>query len=126
MGSESISDGTQLSSLVLVDSDPICYNPRPMDLSSFEALVRSLAAEIPADFLAGVAEITVSPRTVPHPDHPEIFTLGQCVPLPATSDHPDAVVSRVVLYYGSFAALARDDPDFDWDGEAWETLTHEV
>jgi hypothetical protein len=97
-----------------------------MDHPAFESQIQSLAAEIPAEFLAGVAEIAVSPRTVPHPDHPDIFTLGECVALPATSDDPDAVVSRVVLYYGSFAALARDDPDFDWEDEAWETLTHEV
>jgi hypothetical protein len=32
----------------------------------------------------------------------------------------------VVLYHGSFRALARLDPNFDWDGELWETLTHEL
>jgi hypothetical protein len=95
-------------------------------LSGFEALVRRLAAEIPADFLGGVAEITVSPRVVPHPDRPDIFTLGECVPLPTALDDPAALQSRIVLYYGSFAALARDDEDFDWEGEAWETLTHEI
>jgi len=97
-----------------------------MDLAAFESMVGRLAAEIPAEFLAGIAEITVSPRTVPHPDHSDIFTLGECIALPAASDDPDSVVSRVVLYYGSFAALAREDPEFDWEGEAWETLTHEI
>jgi hypothetical protein len=97
-----------------------------MQLAAFETLVRALAAEIPAEFLAGIAEITVSARTVPHPDHPEVFTLGECIALPAASDDVDSVVSRVVLYHGSFAALAREDPDFDWEEEAWETLTHEI
>jgi hypothetical protein len=32
----------------------------------------------------------------------------------------------VHLYHGSFRALARLDPDFDWEGELWETLTHEI
>jgi hypothetical protein len=36
------------------------------------------------------------------------------------------VQSRLVLYYGSFAALAQDESEFDWRGEAWETLTHEL
>jgi hypothetical protein len=31
-----------------------------------------------------------------------------------------------VLYHGSFAALARVTPGFDWREEAFETLTHEL
>src|SRR5207253_5443402 len=35
--------------------------------------------------------------------------------------------SRVVLYHGSFAALARlERGDFDWRREAWDTLSHEL
>jgi hypothetical protein len=94
--------------------------------ADFEDMVRRMAAEIPAEFLEGVAEIAVSPRTVPHPDREGIYTLGECVPLPAAGDGPADVQSRVVLYHGSFAAVARDHPDFDWREEAWETLTHEV
>lgn len=97
-----------------------------MRLADFETMVRRMAAGIPEEFLEGVAEISVSPRTVPHPSREGIYTLGECVPLPATGDNPDAVQSRVVLYHGSFAAVARDHPDFDWREEAWETLTHEV
>lgn len=97
-----------------------------MRLADFEAMIRRMADGIPAEFLDGVAEITVSPRTVPHPDRPGIFTLGECVALPAATDEPAAVQSRVVLYHGSFAAVARDHPEFDWREEAWETLTHEI
>jgi hypothetical protein len=32
----------------------------------------------------------------------------------------------VVLYWGSFKNLAARDPEFDWEGEIWETLTHEL
>lgn len=97
-----------------------------MNLATFESTVRRLATEIPAEFLDGIAEIAVSPRTVAHPERADIFTLGECIPLPAASDDPEAIQSRVVLYYGSFAAMARDQPDFDWHREAWETLTHEL
>ncbi len=98
-----------------------------MRLSDFEAMVRRCAEEVPAEFLDGVAEITVSPRTVPHPDRPEIFTLGECIPLPsAGGDSVGGIQSRVVLYYGSFAALAVQQPGFDWREEAWETLAHEL
>lgn len=97
-----------------------------MRLADFEAMVRRMADEIPPEFLEGVAEITVSPRVVPHPERPGIFTLGECVALPAPTDEPAAVQSRVLLYHGSFAALAREHSDFDWREEAWETLTHEI
>ncbi len=86
-----------------------------------------MADELPAEFLVGVAEIAVSPRTVPHPGREEIFTLGECIPLPAgEGGSPDTVQSRIVLYHGSFGALARIQPGFDWRSEAWETLTHEL
>ena len=34
--------------------------------------------------------------------------------------------SRVILYHGSFAALARLEAGYDWREETWETLTHEL
>jgi hypothetical protein len=98
-----------------------------MRLSDFEAMVARMAGEVPREFLAGVAEITVSPRTLPHPDRPGVFTLGECIPLPSVdAGGPEGVQSRVVLYHGSFAALAADAPGFDWREEAFETLTHEL
>jgi hypothetical protein len=97
-----------------------------MRLADFEAMVRRMAGEVPGEFLDGVAEIAVSPRTLPHPDRPGIFTLGECIPLPAADAAPDAVQSRIVLYHGSFAALAELTPGFDWREEAFETLTHEL
>lgn len=90
-------------------------------------MVRRFADEIPANFLEGVAEIAVSSRTVPHPERDEIFTLGECIPLPAAEvASSEGTQSRIVLYHGSFAALARLRPGFDWRAEAWETLTHEL
>jgi zinicin-like metallopeptidase len=98
-----------------------------MRLSDFESLIRRLSSEVPPDFLEGVAEVAVSPKSVPHPTRAEIYTMGECIPLPAPAGTPTgAVQSRVVLYHGSFVNLARLDPDFDWRTEAWETLTHEL
>lgn len=95
-----------------------------MRLDDFRALARRLADEVPEEFLDGIVEITVSPRSVPHPIRADIYTLGECVPLPST---PGAEVqSRIVLYHGSFAALARLDSAFDWVAEARETLQHEL
>lgn len=92
----------------------------------FEAMVRRMCDEVPREYFDGVTEVVVSPRAVPHPVRAEIYTLGECIPLPLEGDDPEAIQSRVVLYHGSFRALAELDPAFDWEAEAWETLTHEL
>jgi hypothetical protein len=98
-----------------------------MRLTDFEAMVRRLCQDVPEDFFDGIAEVVVSPRTVPHPDRPEVFTLGECVPLPVqVGSGMEGLQSRIVLYHGSFSALAQVQPGFDWRLEAWDTLTHEL
>ena len=98
-----------------------------MRLADFEAMVVRMAGEVPREFLDGVGEIVVAPGTIPHPERPGIFTLGECIPIPATeSAGVEGIQSRIVLYHGSFAALARVTPGFDWREEAFETLTHEL
>ncbi len=98
-----------------------------MRLDDFHVLVDRLATEVPAEFLEGIAEITVSSRTLPHPTRADIHTMGECIPLPVGAGaEAEAIQSRVVLYHGSFEALARLQEDFDWRAEVWETLTHEL
>jgi hypothetical protein len=98
-----------------------------MRLSDFESLVRRVCQEVPAHFFEGIAEVVVSPRAVPHPERAEIFTLGECIPLPMElGSGVEGLQSRIVLYHGSFAALAQLQEQFDWRLEAWETLTHEL
>jgi hypothetical protein len=93
----------------------------------FERLVRRLESEVPEEFLAGVLGIEVSRKTIPHPTRAEVYTMGECIPLPAEGESGTAgIQSRVVLYHGSFRALAALGEPFDWRGETWETLTHEL
>lgn len=97
-----------------------------MRLDDFRSLVRRLQADIPTEFQGGVVEIAVSPQTIPHPLRSDVYTLGECIPLEWSGSGSD-LQSRVVLYHGSFQALARHGGgDFDWRAEAWETLTHEL
>ena len=96
-----------------------------MTYEDFRALIERLKGEIPREFGQGVADIEVSPKTVPHPVHADVYTLGECVPLTWTGDGTD-LQSKIVLFHGSFAALARQQSAYDWRGEAWETLTHEL
>jgi hypothetical protein len=98
-----------------------------MRLADFEDMVRRLCDEVPADFFDGIAEVVVSARVIPHPERADVFTLGECIPLPVqVGSGVEGLQSQVVLYYGSFAALARQADGMDWRQEAWETLTHEL
>lgn len=94
-----------------------------MDYREFERLVRRLARDIPEEYLDGIAAIDVSTKTIPHPVRGDVYTLGECIPLHGDADE---IQSRIVLYHGSFRALADIQQAFDWQEEAWETLTHEV
>jgi hypothetical protein len=95
-----------------------------MRLEDFRSLVDRLARDVPPEYRDGVVAIEVSPKTVPHPVRADIYTLGECIPLEWSGDGSD-LQSRIVLYHGSFQALARLG-DLDWRHEAWETLTHEL
>jgi hypothetical protein len=94
-----------------------------VQLEDFRSMVERMTGEIPPEYMDGIAAIEVSPRTVSHPSRVEVYTLGECIPLDLAAD---PAPSRVVLYHGSFRALARQRPGFDWRAEAWETLTHEL
>jgi hypothetical protein len=65
---------------------------------------------------------------VRHLSLPEVFTLGECRSefYPSEFGGAGEVLSMVVLYYGSFLELARREEGWDWEGELWETITHEV
>lgn len=99
-----------------------------MRLDDFRSLVARLERDIPPEFEGGVVGVEVSPKTVPHPVLADVYTLGECIPLEWSGSGGGAdLQSRIVLYYGSFEALARlNGGDFDWRAEAWETLTHEL
>lgn len=98
-----------------------------MRLADFRALIARLQADVPPAYVEGVVDVEVSPKAVPHPVRAEVYTLGECIPLEWSGSGAD-LQSRVVLYHGSFQALARlsGPGEFDWRQEAWETLTHEL
>jgi hypothetical protein len=96
-----------------------------MRFDDFRALVERLKRDIPSQFEGGVVDLEVSPKTVPHPVHAGVYTLGECIPV-TWGEGGANLQSRIVLFYGSFAELARERPGFDWREEAWQTLTHEL
>lgn len=99
-----------------------------MKFSEFERRARAAYEEIPEDFKAGIDGLEVSRESVPHPTLPDVYTLGQCLTEEHFSEYagPETTRSVIALYWGSFKNLAALDDEFDWDGEIWETLTHEL
>jgi predicted Zn-dependent protease with MMP-like domain len=101
---------------------------RALRFKEFAQAAREAYEAIPEDFKEGVDGLVVSREAPVHPELPDIYTLGQCLTEDYVSDWggPETTRSMVVLYWGSFRALADSDPTFDWEGELWETLTHEL
>lgn len=99
-----------------------------MTLQEFERLARTLWAEIPQQYKQGIDGLIIEAGSHAHPEHQDFFTLGECVTEAYPSDFggPETVRSAVVLYYGSFQAVAEEAPEFDWEEEINETLLHEL
>lgn len=99
-----------------------------MTFDEFERRAHEIFDAIPPELRGGIEYVAVSEEAMPHPELPEVYTLGECATgeLDLGMETPDTLRSGVHLYYGSFAALAELDPDFDWEGELEETVVHEV
>lgn len=98
---------------------------RVMDLAEFEEKARAYFEEIPPEFRERVQGPVVVAEPKRHKRVRGMLTLGECVHAPSWhSEEP--LLSTVFLYYGSFAAIASRDPDFDVDAELRETVRHEV
>ncbi|HSU15672.1 hypothetical protein [Longimicrobium sp.] len=99
-----------------------------MEFKRFERRAREIFDGIPAELRQGVEYVLVERGAVPHPTMPGIYTLGECATgeYDAGGTFSGEVRSGVHLYHGSFRELAKLDPEFDWEEELWETITHEV
>ncbi|MFQ5678041.1 MAG: hypothetical protein ACE5HP_01120 [Gemmatimonadota bacterium] len=84
--------------------------------------------EIPSELREGVQALAVEDVVKPHPGLKGVHTLGECFTeeWPSQYGGQGETRSRLVLYYGSFQALARLDGSFDWERELWETVLHEL
>jgi len=97
-----------------------------MKFADFRTMVDHLAGDVPPEFRDGIVAIEVSPKAVPDPVRGGVYTLGECIPLEWSGNGAD-LQSRIVLYHGSFAALARPRAgESEWRHEAWDTLAHEL
>lgn len=99
-----------------------------MNFNRFETAARRMWHEIPSGAREGVDGLTIEPEAARHPDFDWVYTMGECLTeaWPSGAGGDGDVRSELVLYHGSFRALAGEDPDFDWEGELWETILHEL
>ena len=99
-----------------------------MEFGDFERRARRVFGEIPKVYLEGIDALTVSRNAPVHPELGDVYTMGECLTEEHPSDFgsPETTRSMIVLYWGSFRALSMENPDFDWDEEIWETLSHEL
>lgn len=99
-----------------------------MTFERFRSLIAELVDEIPEEFMRGLGGVHVLPEARLEPEFEDVYRMGEYLD-PGSPDFLGAgegLGRQVVIYYGSFAAIAEDDPDFDWEDEAWETVTHEL
>ncbi len=99
-----------------------------MTFTDFQRTAEEMLSEIPEEFLEGLQGLHVLEHTKPEPDLPGVYRMGEYLDPGFDSflgGNP-GLGRHVALYYGSFATIANGDPDFNWEEEIWETITHEL
>lgn len=99
-----------------------------MSFDDFAALVEALVTEVPAEFMRDLQGVHVLPEAMQEEGFEDVYRMGEYLD-PGPSNFlggGEGLGRHVAIYHGSFAAIAALDSDFDWEDEAWETLTHEL
>ena len=99
-----------------------------MTFAEFQATLAEMVDEIPDEFLAELQGVHALPERRLEQGFHEVYRLGEYLdPGPENFlGGGEGLGRHVALYYGSFAAVAEEDPEFSWEDELWETLTHEL
>jgi hypothetical protein len=97
-----------------------------MTYAEFVNLVERLWDEIPEAFKKGLQGVHVLPKAKPEPGLEGVWRLGEYLDPgpPSALGGFEGLGRHIALYYGSFLQVA--GPGFDWEGEVWETLLHEL
>ncbi len=99
-----------------------------MTYEAFRKAAAGMVDEIPEAFLKGLQGVHVLEEAREEEDYEDVYRLGEYLD-PGTEDFlggQPGLGRHIALYYGSFVAVAEGDPTFDWEGELWETITHEL
>jgi hypothetical protein len=99
-----------------------------MTYELFRQSVETMLADIPEEFLEGLQGVHVLETARLEPELGDVYRMGEYLDPGQDSflgGNP-GLGRHITLYYGSFVAIASGQSDFDWEGEIWETLTHEL
>ncbi len=98
-----------------------------MTYEAFKETVEAMVEEIPEEFMEGLQGVHVLEHVKREVRYEGVVRLGEYLdPGPESFLGGNGLGRHIALYYGSFREIARGQPDFDWDAEIWETLTHEL
>lgn len=99
-----------------------------MTYEAFVETAERLWEKIPREYKQGLHGIHVLEHLKPDPDEPGLLRLGEYHDpgYPSVLGGYAGIGRHIALFYGSFAALAAGNLEFDWEGEIWETLVHEL
>lgn len=99
-----------------------------MTYPDFKATIEAMVDDIPAEFTRGLQGVHVLEQAKLEADFDDVWRMGEYLdpgPESFLGGHP-GLGRHIALYYGSFVHIAAAEPDFDWEAEIWETLTHEL
>lgn len=99
-----------------------------MTYEAFQQAIGEMVEDIPKQFLKGLQGVHVLEEERPEEGYQDVWRMGEYLD-PGPEDFLGAgegLGRHIALYYGSFVRIAEADPDFDWEDEIWETLTHEL
>jgi len=94
----------------------------------FRATVEAMIDDIPDVFLQELQGVHALRDAKREEGYQDVWRMGEYLD-PGPDDFlggSDGLGRHVALYYGSFRRIASGDPEFDWEEEIWETLTHEL
>jgi len=94
----------------------------------FRATVESMLDEVPDVFLQDLQGVHALRDVKVEEGYRDVYRMGEYLD-PGPDDFLGGVEGlgrHVALYWGSFRRIAENDPEFDWEEEIWETLTHEL
>lgn len=103
-------------------------HPKSMTFDAFTEIADGLWDDIPERFKRGLHGVHVLEYLKPDPNDAGLVRLGEYrhPGFPSVLGGFEGIGRHIVLYYGSFARVAAGRARFDWEGEIWETLIHEL
>jgi hypothetical protein len=101
---------------------------RAVRYREFRDMIAEMVADVPPEFLRDLQGVHVLEEAKPEEDYVDVWRLGEYLDPggEAFLGSGEGLGRHVAIYWGSFREVAAGDPDFDWEAEAWETLTHEL